>query len=98
MGKYLILWEVDQSRLPVSHKERGMGWRALMKEIKEDISKGRTKDWGAFIGETNGYSVIEGSHLEVMIQLQKFAPYVIFKVHEIASVEEVDQLVEDMIK
>ena len=98
MGKYLLLWEVDQSRLPIGVKERGMGWRVLMKAVKEDIKRGRTKDWGAFVGETNGYSIVEGTRLELMIQLQKFAPWTIFKVYEIASVEEVDEMIEEMIK
>ncbi len=98
MGKYLLLWEVDQSRLPIGRKERGMGWRVLMKEVKEDIKSGKTKDWGAFVGEINGYSIFEGTRLELMIQLQKFAPWTIFEVHEIASVEEVDEMIEEIIK
>lgn len=98
MGKYLLLWEVDQSRLPIGRKERGMGWRVLMKGVKEDIKSGKTKDWGAFVGEINGYSIVEGTRLELMIQLQKFAPWTIFKVHEIALVEDVDGMIEEMIK
>ena len=46
MGKYLMLWEVDTTRLPVNPKERGAGWNALMQMVKQDMKKGTTKDWG----------------------------------------------------
>jgi hypothetical protein len=94
MGQYLVLWEVDATKIPVSPKERGAGWGALMELVKQDIKKGFTKDWGAFVGELHGYAVNEGSELEVMNALQQYAPFVHFKVHPIASASHV----EDMIK
>ena len=47
MGKYLVLWEVDQTKIPIDPKERGAGWSFLMAMIRQDIEKGITKDWGA---------------------------------------------------
>ena len=29
MGKYMVLWEIDQSRIPVDPKERAEGWSFL---------------------------------------------------------------------
>ena len=58
MGKYLILWEVDQNKIPVDTKERGGGWDMLMAMVRQDIEKGLTKDWGSFVGETSGYAII----------------------------------------
>ena len=40
MGKYLVRWEIDTSRLPVSRKERAAGWKALVNFVKEDIKDG----------------------------------------------------------
>ena len=57
MGKYLLLWEIDRTRLPVSPEERGIGWNMLLEMIKQDMKKGITKDWGAFVGELYGYAV-----------------------------------------
>ena len=38
--------------------------------VRQDIENGITKDWGAFVGESQGYSVLEGTELEVMKYLQ----------------------------
>jgi hypothetical protein len=94
MPRYLLLWEVDQAKIPINPKERGAGWAALMKMVRQDHEKGITKDWGAFVGETRGYAVNEGSELDVMKALQQYAPFVKFQVFPIAS----EALVNEMIK
>ncbi len=42
MGKYLVLWEVVQTQIPVDPKERGEGWGMLMAKVRQDIEKGIT--------------------------------------------------------
>jgi hypothetical protein len=98
MGKYLLLWEIDATKIPVSPKERGAGWNTLMQMVKQDIKKGLIKDWGAFIGELNGYAVEEGSELEVMNAVQQFTPFVHFKVHPIGSVSQVEEMIKALTK
>jgi hypothetical protein len=98
MGKYLILWEIDRARIPVSPKERGAGWNVLMEMVKQDIRKGITKDWGAFVGELNGYSIAEGTEVEIGTMLQQFSPFVHFKVHPIASVSQVEEEIKALTK
>ena len=98
MGKYLVLWELDTTKIPIDPKERGAGWKALMGAVKKDIQEGMTKDWGAFVGETNGYAIHEGTEVEIAVLLQQYVPFVRFKVHPIASVGQVDQLVEALLK
>lgn len=93
MAKYLVLWEVDQTKVPIAPQERGAGWSALMNMVKQDIEKGISKDWGAFVGELNGYAIAEGTELEVMNMLQQYVPFVLFEVHPIASVSQVDEMV-----
>ena len=93
MGKYLLLWEVDRTRIPIDPKERGAGWGLLMAMVRQDIEKGISKDWGAFVGEANGYAVAEGTELEVLNMVQQYAPYVIFKVHPIASESQVNEMI-----
>ncbi len=93
MGKYLVLWEVDQTKIPIDRKERGAGWGALMGMVRQDIEKGLTTSWGAFVGETKGYAVFEGSELEVMNSLQQYVPFVSFKVHPIASESQVNEMI-----
>ena len=96
MAKYLILWEVDQTKIPIAPQERGAGWGALMAMIKQDIEKGITKDWGAFVGESRGYAIFEGTELETMNTLQQYIPFCFFKVHAIASVSQAEEMIKKL--
>ena len=96
MGKYLVLWELDQSRVPVAAKERGAGWSLLMEVVKKDIKAGITKDWGAFVGEINVYTIVEGTEVEIGNTLMQYAPYVSFKTHPVASVTQVGDIIKKM--
>jgi hypothetical protein len=98
MGKYLLLWEIDSTRLPVSRKERAVGWSALLKFVKEDLKSGMTLQWGSFVGELRGFSIVEGDEVEINIQLQQYSPFVHFETHAIIGVEEVDKVIEGMQK
>ncbi len=96
MGKYLVLWEVDQTKIPLDPKERGEGWSFLMAMIRQDIEKGITKDGGAFVGETKGYTVNEGTEVEVMKALQQYVPFCIFKVHPISTESQVNEMIKGL--
>jgi hypothetical protein len=96
MGKYLVLWEIDQSRVPIDAKERGAAWSLLMEVVKKDIKAGTTKDWGAFVGEINGYTIAEGTEVEIGNMLMQYAPYVSFKTHPVASVAQVGDILKKM--
>jgi hypothetical protein len=96
MGKYLVLWEVDPSRVPVDAKERGAAWGLLLDMVKKDMQAGRSKDWGSFVGELKGYSVAEGTEVEVANMLMQYAPYVSFKTHPVASVAQVGDIIKKM--
>lgn len=96
MGRYLVLWEVDQSRVPVDARERGGAWSLLMEMVKQDIKGGKLKEWGAFVGEINGFAVYEGTEIEVGSRLVQYSPYVSFKVHPVASVNQVDAIIKSL--
>lgn len=98
MGKYLALWEVDHSRVPVSPQEKAAGWSLLVNMVKEDMKKGIVKDWGAFVGEINGYAVSEGTEVEIGKMNTRYAPFVRFKVYAIASLPEVEQVIKSLSK
>ena len=93
MGRYLVLWEVEQTKIPLDPKERGEGWGMLMAMVRQDHEKGLTTSWGAFVGETNGYAVFEGGEVEVMNALQQYVPFVIFEVKPLASESQVNEMV-----
>ena len=96
MGRYLVLWEIDSSKTPVDAKEIAAGWGLLTEMVKQDLKSGITKDYGAFVGETNGYSVMEGTEVEVSSSLAKYAPYLIYKVHAVMPVAQVGEVIKKM--
>lgn len=96
MGKYLVLWEIDQSRVPVDAKERGTTWGLFMEMVKKDMQAGITKDWGAFVGEARGYAIDEGTEVQIGNTTMQYAPYVTFQVHPIASVAQVGDIIKKM--
>ena len=96
MGKYMALWEVDQSNIPIDPKERAAGWGMLMAMVRQDFEKGILKDWGAFLAESNGYAVWEGSEIDVMKTTQQYVPFCIFDVHAIATEERVNEMLSSM--
>jgi hypothetical protein len=96
MGTYLTLWEVDQTKIPLDPKERGAGWSFLMAMVRQDIEKGLVTSWGAFVGETNGYGVYEGTELEVMNALQQYVPFCIFKVHPISTESQINEMIKGL--
>ncbi len=94
MGRYLLLWEIDETKVPIDRKERGAGWGALLGVVKQDIEKGLVKEWGVFFGQPRGYNISEGTELEILNSIQQFVPFIRFEVHPIVSMD----MVEEMIK
>ena len=93
MGKYMALWEIDQSKIPIDPKERGEGWSMLMAVVRQDFEKGVLKDWGAFLAESNGYAVWEGSEIDVMKTIQQYVPFCIFKVHAVSTESQANEMI-----
>ena len=93
MGKYLVLWQLDPSRLPIDPKERGTGWGVLMEMVKKDLEKGTSKDWGSFVGEGKGFVIMEGTETEISINLQRYNPYVHFETHPIMSARQTEEMI-----
>ena len=98
MGKYLMLWEMDNARTPVDPKERGGAFQLLAAMVNQDIQKGKMKDWGAFVGEMSGYAVAEGTEVEIGNTIQQYIPFVIFKTRAVASVSQVDEIVKVLLR
>lgn len=93
MGKYLVLWEIDQSKIPIDPKERAGGWGLLMAMVGQDHEKGIIKDWGAFADASKGYTVYDTPKIELMKSLQQYVPFVIFTVHPVATVDEANEMI-----
>ena len=98
MGKYLVLWKMDQSRVSVDPKERGAARLAFLELVKKDLETGTATDWGAFVGEAKGYVIHEGSEVEVAVALEQYVPFAHYKVHPISTLGQVKQATEALLE
>jgi hypothetical protein len=96
MGRFLVLWEIIEDRIPASPQEIATGWSALLELTKEDIKKGKVKIWGVFAGELRGFSIFEGTELEVAKNLTKYAPYIRFQVNPFLSTSEAEEVIKSL--
>lgn len=78
VGRYLFLWEIDPTRMPVGLQQRATAWRPLIEMVRQDMKEGKIKEWGVCVAELNGYSVAEGTGVEIKSMLLRFAPFVHF--------------------
>ena len=97
MGKYLMIWELNPSLIPIDMKERGSAYQLLTSLVKQDFEKGILKDWGSFIGEGAGFCILEGTELECMNIVQQYIPYVAFTTHAIGSFDQTEEMIKSMI-
>jgi hypothetical protein len=98
MSKYLMLWEIDASKIPIGREDRAAAWGPMMAMVKQGIKDGIIKDWGAFVGEARGYSIAEGTEAEIAIFNQQWIPFVDFRTYPIATVKDIDKVVASLAK
>ena len=93
MGKVLLLWEMDRTRVPVDPKERLTAWTMMVNMVKNDLRSGGLKEWGMFTGEMAGYAIREGTDEEIAVATGRYGPYVKFKAHSILSVSQTEEVI-----
>lgn len=96
MGRYLVIWELDESKIPLNPEERKAIWQGAIAMTRQDIESGITKDWGVFLGQTNGYAISEATEEELHAAMLKYVPIVRFKVHQLVSIEQLENVVNSM--
>jgi hypothetical protein len=94
MSTYLLIWNLNPNYIAEDPVKRGTQWKQLMGMVEEDIKKGITKSWGSFIAESGGYTVVEGTELDINMMVQQYSPYVEFKTHACASVEQTKKMLD----
>ena len=93
MPKYFMTWEIDTSKVPISREERAAAWGPMVAMVKQGMEEGRIKEWGAFVGEMSGYSIAEGTEVEIGVFNQQWVTFVNFKVHPVATVSELEEII-----
>ena len=92
MAKYLVLWELDTTKLPTEPKQRQQLSFGLQNMVKQQIKEGKTSEWGAFVGEAKGCAIFEGTELDVSKQLDIYFPYAKFDLKQLLSIDQVTEV------
>jgi hypothetical protein len=91
MGRYLLLWQLENTRVPEKAKDRAMGWGMFVETIKKDMKDGIQRDWGAYVGEGRGYGIVEGNEIEVAALINQYSPYIRFEVKPLLTIEQTEE-------
>jgi len=89
MAKYHLLWEVELSRTPEDRGERKAQWQMLQALVKEQLGSGLIVEWGQFAGEPGGYTIIEGSEIDLTKLTNIYTPFVKFTSRPLMSIDQV---------
>ncbi len=89
MTKFLVLWEVDVTKVADKPEERSENWTMMLNMVKEALDSGRMTDWGEFAGRISGYTITEGTEQEIALELLRYVPYIKFKTYPVISVDQV---------
>ena len=90
MGKYIVLWEADESKIPIDAAERQVGWQMATEMVRQDMKDGLVKDYGVFMGQPNGFTIAEGTEEAITNMAIKFMPFFRFKIIPIISIDQVE--------
>ena len=93
MARYLVLWHIDTTRIPVSPQEQRAILEGSIAMVEQDAKTGISKDWGQFVGGMRGYGIVEGAEVEIATMLQKYTPFVQFELHSVLPVRMMKQVI-----
>ena len=96
MAKYLLLWEMDNTRTPEDLEERKTQYRSFQDIVRRQMKDGEISDWGACVGEMKGFCIIEGSAEDVHKLVLRWIPWVSFQTKELLAIEQVVKATEAM--
>ena len=92
MGKCLVLFELNMSRVPEEPKEQVKFFERLRNMAIEDLENGPMKDFGLFLGTDDGYQICEGTEEEIFMHLTKYIPYFKFRVHSVVKMDQLEEI------
>ena len=94
--KYLTLWEMNMARFPSDPAESGKIMMKLVEMTKQWGKENPGDEWGKFLGENKGYSIVNGTQEKIMKLSMMFSPFVEFKVFQAVTINEVEAAMKTM--
>jgi hypothetical protein len=83
MRGFVLCWQLDSDKVPFTLQRCTRS--LLMAQVKRGIKNSIDQEWGSFVSSTQGYVVAEGGETEAKEIVERFAPFVSFEIHPIAS-------------
>ena len=96
MAKFILHWTVDTTRAPEDPKERKQQLLAFMDTVQKQIAGGKVTDWGINVGEKTGYSIFEGTEVEVATYAEEWVPWATFSTRMVLSAEQSIEVIKAM--
>jgi hypothetical protein len=88
MPKFLIEWKGNVSLNSEDYANLPKITLSLLEMVKTGVKSNKITDWGAYCDLRTGYMIIEGTQDEIMPELLKYTPYVLFDVKPVINVDQ----------
>ena len=98
MARYILNWEIVEERLATDPKEIATGWKMLTSMVRKDIERGFIKDWGAFPGDHGGFTIVEGTEMDLLMFTTQYTPFIRFRTHQVSTIDTVDEFLNTFVK
>jgi len=91
MAKYLVLWKVEEDKLPADPTEKKKMLLEAVAMVKQQLKEGLVKDWGQCIGESGGYNIVEAKPEEMHSLNASWMPLVKYTVRPVLTIAEAEK-------
>jgi hypothetical protein len=92
MTKFLIKWQMNLSMIPEDPVKRSKLWISMLELIKSNLKSGDMIDWGEYCDLSGGYTIAEGTEADILGELVKWTPHVLFDVKPVLDVDQVMEI------
>jgi|SRR5665647_2574585 hypothetical protein len=98
MPKFHVEWKFNLSAMPEDPAKMVKIRSELLEMVKADVKLGKMVDWGSYCNGYNGYMIFEGNQDELMPELLKYTPHILFDVKPIINVDQAIDAVKALYK
>lgn len=88
MPKFHIEWKGNVSLSSEDYANLPKITLALLEMVKASMKSNKVTDWGAYCDLRTGYMIMEGTQDEIMPELLKYMPYVLFDVKPVVNLDQ----------
>jgi len=88
MTKFHIEWKGNVSMSSEEYANLPTITLSLLEMVKDSVKSNKVTDWGTYCDLRTGYMIMEGTQDEIMPELLKYMPYVLFDVKPVVNVDQ----------